>query len=359
MVCNMCDSAGPRTRPGFTLIELLVVIAVIVIGLVILVPAIQSAREAGRRASCLSNAVQLNLALQNYASTFSNSFPPSARTYKMAEGGSRIGGYSFLVKLLSFIEYDSLYKTLPRTIPDGDIDAAMSGNAALANAMDTSLSEFVCPSNPNKIFQNLKAKPPQFAFTNYKAVGASTRSSLLLAADPTAAPPYGTTKLHPDGALYPSDKNLPLSDLHDGASHTIVTMETMDDQNSRWMVGAECMLVGLPQASSPTGDKPAKPNAYFAPPGFDGKYGDDSAVAHAGLRTFLAYDFRPRGADAGRYEDPGWANAPPAYGPSSAHPSIVVVGMGDGSVMPLSKRIDAANLFFLITKNNHDPFYAP
>ena len=33
--------------------------------------------------------------------------------------------------------------------------------------------------------------------------------------------------------------------------------------------------------------------------------------------------------------------------------------MGDGSVRPLSKQIDAAALFFLITKNNGDPFYAP
>ena len=47
----------------------------------------------------------------------------------------------------------------------------------------------------------------------------------------------------------------------------------------------------------------------------------------------------------------------PAYGPSSGHPAVVVVGMGDGSTQALSKRIDAANLFFLITKNNSDPFY--
>jgi len=32
--------------------------------------------------------------------------------------------------------------------------------------------------------------------------------------------------------------------------------------------------------------------------------------------------------------------------------------MGDGSVQAISQQIDAANLFFLITKNNNDPFYA-
>jgi hypothetical protein len=41
------------------------------------------------------------------------------------------------------------------------------------------------------------------------------------------------------------------------------------------------------------------------------------------------------------------------------HPAVVTCGMGDGSVQALSKRIDAANLFFLITKNNSDPFYMP
>ncbi len=49
----------------------------------------------------------------------------------------------------------------------------------------------------------------------------------------------------------------------------------------------------------------------------------------------------------------------PTYGPSSAHPAVVVSGMGDGSVQAISKRTDAANLFFLITKNNSDPFNIP
>ena len=34
-------------------------------------------------------------------------------------------------------------------------------------------------------------------------------------------------------------------------------------------------------------------------------------------------------------------------------------GFGDGSVQALTKQTDAANLFFLITKNNNDPFYLP
>ncbi|MGO9108662.1 MAG: hypothetical protein ACLP9L_05460 [Thermoguttaceae bacterium] len=60
-----------------------------------------------------------------------------------------------------------------------------------------------------------------------------------------------------------------------------------------------------------------------------------------------------------KYEDPGFAKTPPAYGPSSAHPEVVICGMGDGSTLAISKQIDAANLFFLITKSNEDPSYAP
>ena len=37
----------------------------------------------------------------------------------------------------------------------------------------------------------------------------------------------------------------------------------------------------------------------------------------------------------------------------------MICGMGDGSVQALSKQTDPANLFFLITKNNSDPFYLP
>jgi hypothetical protein len=47
------------------------------------------------------------------------------------------------------------------------------------------------------------------------------------------------------------------------------------------------------------------------------------------------------------------------YGPSSGHPAVCVVAMGDGSGAALSKQTDAANLFFLVTKNNSDPFYMP
>ena len=60
---------------GFTLIELLVVIAIIAILAAILFPVFAQAREAARKASCLSNCKQLGLAMQMYAQDYDENLP--------------------------------------------------------------------------------------------------------------------------------------------------------------------------------------------------------------------------------------------------------------------------------------------
>ncbi len=102
-------------RTAFTLVELLVVIAIIGILIALLLPAIQAAREAGRRSSCTNNLKQLGIALHNYHDIY-NRFPIGYACDHTAYLGTGVdhqwerGGA--LTRLLPYIEQKALYDAL-------------------------------------------------------------------------------------------------------------------------------------------------------------------------------------------------------------------------------------------------------
>jgi prepilin-type N-terminal cleavage/methylation domain-containing protein/prepilin-type processing-associated H-X9-DG protein len=93
----------PSKRRAFTLIELLVVIAIVGVLVALLLPAVQAAREAGRRTSCSNNLRQIGIALQNYHGS-NKKFPPSICLPIGATGDN----WSVHARLLPFLEEEGL-----------------------------------------------------------------------------------------------------------------------------------------------------------------------------------------------------------------------------------------------------------
>jgi prepilin-type N-terminal cleavage/methylation domain-containing protein len=93
-------SAGSRTRrPGFTLVELLVVMAIIALLIGLLLPAVQSVREAASRTACANNLRQIGLACRLYESA-KGTLPPSF---------VREQGASWMVLIMPYLEQKDLF----------------------------------------------------------------------------------------------------------------------------------------------------------------------------------------------------------------------------------------------------------
>ena len=126
------ESRHLLAKGGFTLVELLVVIAIIGILIAMLLPAVQSAREASRRSTCANNLKQLGLAVHNFHGTY-NKVPPSRY----------LNGYpSWFAMILPYMEGSS-------TASPWHLDKSYYDSANL-RARETVISSMRCPSRDEK-----------------------------------------------------------------------------------------------------------------------------------------------------------------------------------------------------------------
>jgi prepilin-type N-terminal cleavage/methylation domain-containing protein/prepilin-type processing-associated H-X9-DG protein len=127
---------SPNRRTAFTLIELLVVIAIIGVLIALLLPAVQAAREAARRAQCANNHKQIMLAIHNFGINNKDQLPPVNYVYPISATNTAVGSGHFAI--LPFLEQTTVFTNCTQNQPSCGFTAAQT----------IPLNVFCCPSDP-------------------------------------------------------------------------------------------------------------------------------------------------------------------------------------------------------------------
>jgi len=196
------------------MIEVLVVTGIISILTALLVPAVQSAREAARRARCQNNLHQFGLAVHSYHDS-NGCFPPAVTTLMRSNGPTYGGLYSIHTRLLPSLELGNLFNSINFETGTWPIDTLYSSPTQaqveldLSNwtSMNTCISLFLCPAD---------AGPYQATGNNYRG-NAGVGSFWAVSVE------------YPDSGngLFPEIGTIRMSQVPDGLSHTVAFSERL------------------------------------------------------------------------------------------------------------------------------------
>ncbi|MFO0957158.1 MAG: DUF1559 domain-containing protein [Isosphaeraceae bacterium] len=313
---------GPKSRNhrGFTLIELLVCLGVIALLAALLMPAVQQAREAARRASCSNRLRQVGLAIQNYLAG-THAYPP-------IEGGSGQGSpgvgatemyYSGFTQILPQLDVASLFHSLNFTLAFHDPYRYPDYPAVAANrtALATSLDVLLCPSDAGG------GDPGWTGGCNYRWSHGWMR---YLNDEAEGRPgPFSRYRTGP-------------ADVRDGLSYTAFASEKLRGRSSATTIDPRReMVVATELGHSPDDMVDACRAQVGMPRGFDPRSG---LSWFTGSLSHTAYNHALNPNDTvPDFIIYGVAPVAGILGARSLHPGGVQLAMGDGSVRFVSNQI--------------------
>jgi prepilin-type N-terminal cleavage/methylation domain-containing protein len=321
-----------RRRPGpagFTLVELLVVIAIIGVLVGLLLPAVQSAREASRRSQCSNNLKQLSLAMHNYHDTFGVLPAGLVNTYANSAGqtASNQASWGWGALILPYLEQSAVQQRLGvgRTSPNEYQNGAVAPSTGIS-LRDPSLAlrMFLCPSDASPRL-NDSSRWSRNGSNQYvaAAAGAAPRSNYNAC--------FGHNRLRVwDDPSYPNIATGGFRYSGGGAANGAVRLANITDGTTN------SLMLGERTYRLKT--------ARFYP----GTWVGARSGAHedAGEDVWFALRAPINGSQGGiNLNDPEASNVAlfsRQEGLSSAHPGGVMVSLYDGSVRFLPETIDWA-----------------
>jgi prepilin-type N-terminal cleavage/methylation domain-containing protein/prepilin-type processing-associated H-X9-DG protein len=201
-------------RRAFTLIEVLVVISIIGVLVSLLLPAVQSSREASRRLQCTNNLKQIGLALLNYEVSHKH-FPAGYVSQFDSNGNDTGPGWGWASQILPQLEETAVHNTIHFDLP-----IEHPSNAARV----ATIPGYLCPSESQRQFW--AAKRPdgtqicEVAESNYVAV-------------------FGTTEPGVDGdGMFFRNSHVAIQDVTDGLSKTLAVGERTHELGRATWVGS-------------------------------------------------------------------------------------------------------------------------